>query len=86
MASAVFPYKLLAALVVVAFSALPISRLFQWWNPPPVAIMLGGYSALISLPVLIKLVMYDEKQTTPLTKLSMCKYDVKSYIFLLTAF
>ena len=84
MASAVFPSRLVVALLLVTLSALPISRLFQWRNPPPAAIALGGYSAVISLPIVIKIIMFNEEKTTLLTKLAMCEYNVLSLFCFMT--
>ncbi|KAF6040409.1 TM6SF2 [Bugula neritina] len=48
------PRNLVILLLLITLSALPISRLFQWWSPPTSFILGGGLLSILSLPIVVK--------------------------------
>ncbi|XP_067935917.1 transmembrane 6 superfamily member 1-like [Watersipora subatra] len=49
---AVLPYS--TVLLIITFSAIPMSRSFQWWSPPSWVILAGSVLTLLCLPVAVR--------------------------------
>lgn len=58
------------SLLIITFSALPISTVFEWWSPDAWTIMVGGYISIISLPCFVYLTSTQKDKT--IRNLAMC--------------